>query len=103
MTMDSTKTPEQQAAENNRFSLQITFGGSAKATVYFDVEEGNEPNEWVVAEGAQLFFKGVDITDFVDGCEIDNKIYEQAQDVDRQIEDAMVSTMEEYYRPYDDE
>lgn len=103
MAQPQDRTPEQQAAEINSYSLQLSFGGTTKATVYFNVEADADNESWVVAEGAQLFFKGVEITDFVDGELIDNKIYEQAQDVDRQIEDAMVSAMEEYYRPYDND
>lgn len=96
-------TPEKQAAQNHRHSLKINFGGEKDAVVYFDIEQGELPNEWVVSEGCQIFFNNVEVTDLFEGYVVDQKIYLQQDAVDRQIEDNFASDMEEYYRPYDDD
>lgn len=93
---------EQNAASKHPFNLKIAFGGTEEATVYFSIEEGDLPDEWVTSEGAQVFYQGVDITALFEGEEIDERIYAQSDDVNRQIEDRRVESAYEYHHPYDE-
>lgn len=95
--MDTPKTPEQLAAAKYNHSLKICFGGEAEATVYFNIEVGDLPSEWIVSETLQVFYKDIDITDLFDGSDIDEHIYMKSNEVERQLEDRQVETMAEYH------
>lgn len=93
---------EQNAASKHPFTLKIAFGGTKEATVYFNIEAGDLPTEWVTSDGAQVFYQGVDITALFEGEEIDERIYAQSDEVEKQIEDQRVEAAYEYHHPYDE-
>lgn len=76
---------EDTAHALNKFSLQIAFGGTQEATVYFSIEPGDTPEDWEVSEGAKVFYQGIDITELFEGVEIDEKIYFKSDEVETMI------------------
>jgi hypothetical protein len=93
---------EHQAANKHAYSLKLAKGGIDEFTVYFDVEQGNAPDEWVVAEGLQAFYKGVEITDLFEGEDLDEGIYLQRDQVEQQMADSWADHMIDKYADIDD-
>jgi tetrahydromethanopterin S-methyltransferase subunit A len=80
---------EQKAAERHKYNIKAAKGGTDEFTIYFDVEaDPHDPESWVVAEGLQAFYKGVEITDLFDGSDLDEDIYIQSNEVEQQMADA---------------
>jgi hypothetical protein len=88
---------EHQAANKHAYSLKLAKGGIDEFTVYFDVEQGDAPDEWVVAEGLQAFYKGVEITDLFEGEDLDEGIYLQREAVEQQMADSWANHMIDKY------
>lgn len=76
---------EDTACALHQFSLQIAFGGTQEATVYFSIEPGDTPEEWQVSEGAKVFYQGIEITELFEGVEIDERIYFKSDEVETMI------------------
>lgn len=95
------QTEETAAALKYPYNLRINMGGSANATVYFDVDSGDMPDEWVVAEGLAVFYKGINVTDLFEGEDIDQKIYDQSKEVEQQMADAWAEHMIDKYADAD--
>lgn len=93
---------EQEAATKHQYSLKINMGGIDDATVYFNVEGGDTPDEWIVAEGLEVFYKGINVTDLFDGSDIDEKIYAQSNEVESMMADAWAEHMIDRYADIDD-
>lgn len=93
---------EQEAATKHQYSLKINMGGIDDATVYFNVEGGDTPDEWIVAEDTALFYKGINVTDLFDGSDIDEKIYAQSNEVESMMADAWAEHMIDRYADIDD-
>lgn len=64
------------------YHLSINMGGVEDCTVYFNVTSGDLPDEWNVAEGLKVFYKGIDITNLFEGCDVDELIYCKSNDVE---------------------
>jgi len=80
---------EQKAAERHKYNIKAAKGGTEEFTIYFDVEgDPYDPESWVVAEGLQAFYKGVEITNLFEGCDLDEDIYIQSNEVEQQMADA---------------
>ena len=92
---------EHQAANKHAYSLKLAKGGIDEFTVYFDVEQGNAPDEWVVAAGLQAFYKGVEITDLFEGEDLDEGIYLQREAVEQQMADSWADHMIDKYADAD--
>lgn len=75
--------PECVAQDKHAYALTINFGGE-NCAVYFDIENDID-DEWIVSEGAQVFYRGTDITGVFEGCDVDEMIYMQSQKVQEQI------------------
>lgn len=93
---------EQEAATKHQYSLKINMGGIDDATVYFNVEGGNTPDEWIVTEGLEVFYKGINVTDLFDGSDIDEKIYAQSNEVESMMADSWADHMIDKYADIDD-
>lgn len=91
------QTEESEAASKHAYSLKLAKGGIDEFTVYFDVEQGDTPDEWVVAEGAQAFYKGVEITNLFEGEDLDEGIYLQREAVEQQMADSWAEHMIDQY------
>jgi hypothetical protein len=92
---------EHQAATKHAYSLKLAKGGIDEFNVYFDVEQGDCPDEWVVAEGLQAFYKGVEITDLFEGEDLDEGIYLQREAVEQQMADSWADHMIDKYADVD--
>jgi hypothetical protein len=92
---------EHQAASKHPYNLKLAKGGIDEFTVYFDVEQGDAPDEWIVAEGLQAFYKGVEITDLFEGCDLDEGIYLQREQVEQQMADFWAEHMLQQYAAAD--
>lgn len=88
---------EHEAASKYAYSLKLAKGGIDEFNVYFDVEQGDAPDEWVVAEGLQAFYKGVEITDLFEGEDLDEGIYLQREAVEQQMADSWADHMIDKY------
>lgn len=88
---------EHQASQKHAHSLKLAKGGIDEFTVYFDVEQGDSPDEWVVAEGLQAFYKGVEITNLFEGEDLDEGIYLQSEAVEQQMADSWADHMIDQY------
>lgn len=93
---------EQEAATKYQYSLKINMGGNDDAIAYFNVESGDTPNEWVVAEGAKCFYKGIEITDLFEGSSIDEQIYVQSNEVEDMMADEWAEHMIDKYADIND-
>ena len=93
---------EQEAATKHQYNLKINMGGIEDAIVYFNVEGGDTPDEWIVAEGLEVFYKGTNVTGLFDGSEIEGKIYEQNGEVESMMADAWAEHMIDKYADIDD-
>lgn len=93
---------EQEAATKHQYSLKINMGGIDDATVYFNVEGGDTPDEWIVTEGLEVFYKGINVTDLFDGSDIDEKIYAQSNEVESMMADSWADHMIDKYADIDD-
>ena len=80
----------------HQFELQIDMGGK-DFTVYFSVESGDSPDEWIVAEGAKCFYQGIEITDLFEGSDIDEQIYAKSNEVEQIMADAWADHMIDKY------
>ncbi len=93
---------EQKAAERHAYSIKAAKGGIDEFTIYFDVEgDSDDPESWVVAEGLQAFYKGVEITNLFDGCDLEEDIYMQSNEVEQQMADAWADHMIDKYADAD--
>ena len=88
---------EHQASEKHAYSLKLAKGGIDEFTVYFNVEQGDVPDEWVVSEGLQAFYKGVEITNLFEGEDLDEGIYLQREAVEQQMADSWANHMIDKY------
>lgn len=88
---------EDTAQALHKYSLQIAFGGTQKATVYFSIEAGDLPDEWVVSAGAKVFYQGIEITELFEGCDIDEQIYTKSDEVEQMMADAWADHMIDQY------
>ena len=88
---------ERHAAHMHMFSLKIDKGGIKEITVYFDTEQGNEPDEWLIADGPQAFFNGIEVTDLFDSADLDEEIYSRSNEVEQQMADAWADHMIDQY------
>lgn len=89
---------EQKAVERHAYSIKAAKGGIDEFTIYFDVESDSEdPEGWVVAEGLQAFYKGIEITNLFEGCDLDEDIYIQSNEVEKQMADAWADHMIDKY------
>ena len=88
---------EDNAHALHQYSLQIAFGGTQEATVYFSIEAGDLPDEWVVSAGAKVFYQGIEITELFEGCDIDEHIYTKSNEVEQQMADAWADHMIDQY------
>lgn len=93
---------EKEAASKHSYNLCINMGGIESATVYFNIESGDTPDEWIVAEGLAVFYKGVNVTDLFDGAVIDEEIYNQKDSVESMMADAWADHMIDRYADNDD-
>lgn len=93
---------EHQAASKHAYNLKLAKGGIDEFIVYFDVEQGDTPDEWVVAEGLQAFYKGVEITNLFKGEDLDEGIYLQREAVEQQMADSWADHMIDKYADIDD-
>lgn len=87
---------EQTAAALHQFVLAIDMGG-ADFNVYFDVESGDDVDEWVVSEGLQAFYQGIEITELFDGSDLDEQIYARSNEVQEMIDDAWAEAKIDQY------
>lgn len=94
-------TEEAEAASKHQYSLCINMGGIEDFTVYFSIEGGDTPDEWVVAEDAKCFYKGADVTNLFDGSVIDEKIYDQKKEVESMMADSWADHMIDKYADAD--
>lgn len=94
------QTEEEAAALKYHCCLAINIGGK-DFNVYFDIETGDTPDEWVVSEGAKCFFKGVEITELFEGSEINEAIYAQSKEVEQQMADSWAEHMIDKYADAD--
>jgi hypothetical protein len=78
---------EDTAAALHQFCLAINYGGLDDFNVYFSIESGNTPDEWVVSEGIKCFYKGVEITALFEGSDIDELIYANSNKVEDMMSD----------------
>lgn len=101
-TLPQSLTEEAEAASKYPYNLCINMGGVESATVYFNVEGGDTPDEWIVAEGIAVFYKGVNVTDLFDGAVIDEEIYNQKDSVESMMADAWAEHMIDRYADIDD-
>jgi hypothetical protein len=108
--MDSKKLPalksdlfnalikEKEAAKRHPYSIQATKGGNDKFTIYFDVESDLDgPDSWVVADGLQAFYKGIEITDLFESCDLKEYVYVQSKEVEQQMDDRWAEHMLQQY------
>jgi hypothetical protein len=93
---------EHEASQKHAYNLCINMGGIESATVYFDVESGDTPDEWIIAEGLVVFYKGINVTDLFDGVEIEEEIYNQKDSVESMMADAWADHMIDKYADIDD-
>lgn len=101
-TLPHNLTEESEAASKHPYSLNLNMGGIEDFTVYFSVEGGDSPDEWIVAEGAQCFYKGIDVTNLFEGPDIDELIYAQSNEVESMMADAWADHMIDRYSDNDD-
>jgi hypothetical protein len=92
---------EHEAANKHAYNLKLAKGGIDEFNVYFDVEQGDAPDEWIVAEGLQAFYKGVEITDLFEGEDLDEGIYLQREAVEQQMADSWADHMIDKYADAD--
>jgi hypothetical protein len=94
---------EHEAAEKHAYSIKAAKGGNDEFTIYFDVEgDSDDPQSWVIAEGLQAFYKGVEITNLFEGCDLEEDIYMQSNEVEKQMADAWADHMIDKYADIDD-
>lgn len=93
---------EQEASSKYHYNLKINMGGIDDFIVYFNVEGGDLPDEWIVAEGMAAFYKGINVTDLFDGAVIDEEIYNQKDSVESMMADAWAEHMIDRYADNDD-
>ena len=101
-TLPHNLTEESEASSKHPYSLSLNMGGIEDFTVYFSVEGGDSPDEWIVAEGAQCFYKGIDVTNLFDGSDIDERIYDNTNEVEQQMADAWAEHMIDRHTDNDD-
>ena len=87
---------EQTAAASHQFNLAIDMGG-ADFNVYFDVEAGDDIDEWVISEGLQAFYQGIEITELFEGSDLDEQIYARSNEVQDMIDDAWAEAKIDQY------
>lgn len=87
---------EQTAAASHQFNLAIDMGG-ADFNVYFDVEAGDDIDEWVVSPGLQAFYQGIEITELFEGSDLDKQIYARSNEVQDMIDDAWAEAKIDQY------
>lgn len=87
---------EQTAAATHRFNLAIDMGG-ADFNVYFDIESGDDIDEWVISSGLQAFYQGIEITELFDGSDLDEQIYARANEVQDMIDDSWAEAKIDQY------
>lgn len=92
---------EKKAAESHDYSIQIDMGGQ-DFIVYFNVTGGDTADEWIVAEGLQAFYKGIEITELFEGCDLDEAIYMKSNEVESMMADAWADHMIDQYADIDD-
>lgn len=85
----------------HQYSLKIDMGGK-DFTVYFSVESGDTPDEWVVSEGAKCFYEGIEITELFEGSDIDEQIYMKSNEVEAMMADGWAEHMIEKYADIND-
>lgn len=96
------QTEESKAASKHSYSIKAAKGGIDEFTIYFDVEgDSGDPENWQVAEGLQAFYKGVEITNLFDGCDLEEDIYLQSKEVEEQMADAWADHMIDKYADAD--
>lgn len=96
------ETEETKAALNYSYNLRINKGGIEDFTVYFNVEAGDTPDEWIVAEGLEAYYKGVNITNLFEGADIDELIYAKSNEVETMMADAWAEHMIDKYADIND-
>ena len=88
---------EHQAAQKLPYSLHINMGGYEDVIVYFGVTPGDIADEWVVADGLQAFYKGVEVTGLWEDCDLDEAIYMKSNEVAQMMADAWAEGMIDQY------
>ena len=92
------QTEESVAASKHSYSVKAAKGGIDEFTIYFDVEgDSGDPESWIVSEGLQAFYKGVDITNLFEGSDLEEDIYLQSNVVEEQMADAWADHMIDKY------
>lgn len=91
------QTEEGTASAAYPYHLSISLGGEENCTVYFSVTGGELPDEWQVAEGLKVFYKGIDITKLLDGSEVDQQIYWQSNKVEDMVAEQWADAKIEEY------
>jgi len=93
---------EHQASEKHAYSIKAAKGGNDEFTLYFDVEgDPHDPESWVIAEGLQAFYKGVEITNLFEGYDLEEDIYMQSNEVEKQMADSWADHMIDKYADAD--
>lgn len=86
--------------------MKINFGGDEDADVSFNIEAGDMPDEWQVAEGLKVTYKDADITNLFEGADVEEHIYMKKDEVEQQIadriDDVRINEMADYHEPYRD-
>lgn len=93
---------ESAAACKYPYCLYLNTGGIHTVTVYFNVEQGDGFDEWVVSDDLVVFYKGVDVTGIFDRYTITELIYANSKKVEDQMEDAWADDLFERYTNIDD-
>ena len=93
---------EKETAAKHQYSLNINMGGIDDAIVYFNVDGGDAPDEWIVAESVAVFYKGINVTDLFEGSDIDEKIYAQSNEVESMMADSWADHMIDKYADIND-
>lgn len=76
---------QNKAADKFDFYLIVNLGGEVDCDCHFNISSSDEDDpDWIVTE-FQLFFLGENVTKMVCSEQVEELIYEQSREVEKQI------------------